>query len=325
MVGALRSVVVVLMTGVAVLWRALEHVVLVAIRAGPTFVRASQGPRRVRKIRSLPRRGPMAHFTIGRERRGQVVRTARAVVVALVAGNAVLRQPSINTVLVALGTIQAAMRAGQREARVIELRAIPATRRVAILAHRREPSRRVWRLARLVVVRQVAAYALAGRTLEHLIDMAARTGGRPMPANQRVARMREVLILPARWPMAVLTVLDPPLLHVVGVRGPRHICTVTVGAVGVGAREVADLRPRMTAEAGDAGMGSNQRKARRRVLGNLRAWSPVGLAVAVLAARSQLSAVHILVTTSAAAVGKHGNRTPVIMTAQTLGFLVCTT
>jgi len=122
-----------------------------------------------------------------RKSRLHVIGVGRAVEILYMARSAIRRCSHKLAVDVALGTRYIDVSPGQRElceGVVIEVRHIPRARVVTRLAGRWEARLRVRRIARLIEVRQVAAYAGCRRPSEFPAHVARRTIQRSVRSRQ---------------------------------------------------------------------------------------------------------------------------------------------
>jgi len=175
----------------AVARRAPEHVVDVAVRAREGRVLAHQHKHvAVVEARAWPLRirRPVAGLTRRPKPGRRVRRVLRRVVRRQMAADAIARRAPEHVVDVAVRARQGRVLAHQRkhvavtEAGTGKLR---IRRPVARLTRRPKPGRRVRRVLRRVVRRQMAADAIARRAPEHVVDVAVRACEGRVLAHQR--------------------------------------------------------------------------------------------------------------------------------------------
>jgi hypothetical protein len=212
-IGIGRGVVVVDVAGGAVLRRAGEAIVGVALRTGDGGVFARQrelSSRVVVELRARPLYGRVTGVAGGGETRRFVVRIRCGVVVVEMAGGAVLRRAGEPVVDVALRASDGRVLTRQRELGgrfVIELRALPLRRRVARFTGSREPGRLVVRIRGAVVSSEVTRRTLRRQSRVLTVDVALLAGERRMLAGERELGGRvvvELRALPLRRGMAHL-------------------------------------------------------------------------------------------------------------------------
>jgi hypothetical protein len=262
----------------------------VALRALQGRVRAGQreARRRVIKGRIAPARGCVALLAGLREVGLHVIRVRRAVEIGQVAADAGgVRGGQVVVVIdVALGALQGRVRAGQREAggRVIEGRARPGRRVMALLAGLREARRHVIRVGGALEIGQVAADArrIRGGQVVVVIDVAMGALQGRVRAGQREAggRVIEGRARPGRRVMALLAGLREARRHVIRVGGALEIGQVAADARRVRGGQVVVVIDVAT-RAGNGRMGSSEWEPSRRVI--KRCARPRGCVVALFA------------------------------------------
>ena len=203
------------------------------------------------------------------------------------------------------------MRAGQgkgRVHRVVPGRRLPACGRVAGLAGGGERRGGVRRIRGGLVVRLVAAGAVARPADPLPAGVARNAGRRQVPAGQREAGDHGVV--PGHGPprrgrrVALLAVRAEADLRVrdAGVGRAGVVAGVAAEADDRGADEVLALLSGMARFAVGGGMHADEREAARGVLfEELAAALPAGRRMAPVAARTELAAVHVLVAVDAGA------------------------
>jgi len=147
---------------------------------------------------SLPANCSMTHGAIVRKAAERMVRIGGSIIISQVTGITVLGRACISFVDVALNAGDGGMGAGQgkgRLGRVVELRPGPPRRRVAGRAVLRKARRRMVRVLRPLVGRQVARIARARRPRITVVRMARRAAGRHVRPGQRKLRPRIVVEL----------------------------------------------------------------------------------------------------------------------------------
>lgn len=184
MVGVRRTLVVGLVTGIAVGGNRGVVVVHVATGAGHRGMCAGQGERRVVvvKRRWNPRRCVVAQVAGLRESRRDMVRAGGFVEVGQVTGHASRAVQLVVSVDVTLRALQRSVCPSQREARagVIEGCAVPGSGRMAGVAGGWEPRLRVVRFCGAVVVRHVTGRTHPAGQLVVAIYMTLRARHRGM-------------------------------------------------------------------------------------------------------------------------------------------------
>ena len=138
-----------------------------------------------------PRRGAMALLASLREAGADVVRIRGALEIFQVAAHAgsVGAGQVVVAIYVALCALHAGVRPGQRESsgRMVEIRAHPCSRGVALLASLREARLHVIRIGRALEIFQMAADAsrICARQVVVIVDVATRAGNRCVRSGQR--------------------------------------------------------------------------------------------------------------------------------------------
>ena len=186
--------------------RAREDPVRVAVGALPRRdgVGSGERPPAVVEGRTRPAGRRVAGLAGLRELRRDVVRRGRAVVVGKVAADAGRGRVVVHAVQVTGRAGGAGVHAGQRPHAVREVRAFPADRVVAVLAGRLEVARRVRRVRRRLVVRQVAAHAGGRRVGVAPAQVAVHAQRREeVRAGERETRVVEGRRQPGRGGVAV--------------------------------------------------------------------------------------------------------------------------
>lgn len=87
--------------------------------------------------------------------------------------------------------------------------------------------------------------------------------------------------------------------------------------------EVTSLTPRVATETSDRRMCADERKPRAVVLQDLPLGDPVVLIVALCTVGAELSAVNVLMTTSAPSGCERSDRPAIVVTTQALSGFVC--
>ena len=176
------------------------------------------------------------------------------------------------------------MRSGKREARrrVIERRAGPVSRRVALLARRWEPRLHVIRIGRAVEILHMARSAIGWRSHKLSIDVALGTSNAHVPTGQR--ELRECVVIegrriPGARAVAGLAGRREPGLgmgRIIGLVEIRHVAAVA------SRRRVVELPTRMACGAIQGRMCASQRESGELQVIELRA-HPVVHRVALFA------------------------------------------
>ena len=173
------------------------------------------------KGRVVPCGRGVALLATRRKSRLHVIGVGRAVEILYMARSAIRRCPHKLAVDVALGTRYIDVSPGQRElceCVVIEVRHIPRARVVTRLAGRWEARLRVRRIARLIEVRQVAAYAggwCSRESSAHVARRAIQRGVRPGQSKPGELQMVELRAHPVVHGVALFTTTGQVQLHVV--------------------------------------------------------------------------------------------------------------
>ena len=170
-----------------------KHVICVALCASNSCMRAGQRERCLRVVKrcSRPICRAVANRTIEREICLHVIRIRSSVVLREMARIAILGRVGEVRACVALVALQCRVRARQRERRlrVIEGRARPVHRAVALRAIQRKSRCHVVRIRRRIKERQMARIAIRRRPRKFAAHMALRTLQCRMRARQRERRL----------------------------------------------------------------------------------------------------------------------------------------
>ena len=125
---------------------------------------------------------------------------------------------------------------------MVEERSFPTGRRVAVLALHREHEGLVIGVGRGVEFGKVARRAVARSSREHPARMTLGAIERDVHPREREGRVHEARSGPARRDVAAIAARGPAHRLVIRIQGTGQIRAVAGHALGVGAREVPDLR-----------------------------------------------------------------------------------
>ena len=254
---------------------------VMALRALQRSMRPGQGKsgRRVIESRTLPGGRAVALLAGLRESGLHVIRIGRALEIGQVALHTSSTREAVRATraecrVMTLRALQRSMRPGQREPgrAVIEGRAVPVRRAVALFTSLREPGLDVIGIGRALEIGQVALHACRAAKAVG----AARTEGRVMAlrALQRSVRSRQRescrrvikrCASPGRCAVALLAGLREARLHVIWSGCLLEIRQMAADASRVRVRQVV-IVVRMALTALQAGMRAGQREARRGVI-----------------------------------------------------------
>jgi len=285
----------------------------VALRALHGCVRSRQRKARGRVIesRTVPRSRGVALLASDRETGLHVIGIRGALEILEVARAAIRRCTHKLTIDVTLRAGHIHVPAGQREfckGVVIERRHVPRARVVASLASRGESRLRMWRIARLIEIRQVATHAGGRCSYEFSTRVARRTIQRSVRPGQGKAGELEVVELrthPVVHGVTLLAAGGQVQLHVIQ---PGRSCIYEVPlmariASGGQTLELAHGRVLVTRIAVHRGVRADQWKTIDVLVDLLNRNIPALYGVALLAVSAHLPLVNVRVAVRA--LGAH--------------------